>query len=159
MTVNFTDECVNVVNVYNIYKENFVKETFDLSTEKSVDAMQSIYNIARDSEVLRSFVVELVPKMATNWSNGEKFLNMELPITGDNKEIVLDLLSVYKSSDFNVLDRNIAVMFDVIKIANKFSGSLCNRVRISHGFKVEISLHIFICVYNFVACKVTICLH
>lgn len=120
MTVNFTDECVNVVNVYNIYKENFVKEKFDLSTEKSVNAMQSIYNIARDSEVLRSFVVDIIPKMATNWANGEKYLNMELPVSGDTREIVVDILSVYKSSDFNVLDRNIAVLFDVIKTANKY---------------------------------------
>lgn len=119
MTVNFTDECVNIVNVYNIYKDNFVKEKFDLSTEKSVNAMQSIYNIARDSEVLRSFVVDIVPKMATNWANGEKYLSMELPVTGDTRDIVVDILSVYKSSDFNVLDRNIAVLFDVIKTANK----------------------------------------
>ena len=117
--VNFTDECVNVINVYNIYKENFVKEKFDLSTEKSVNAAQSIYNIARDSELLRTFVVDLVPKMATKWSNGEKFLNMELPVTGDTKEIVLDILSVYKSTDFNTLDRNISVLFDAIKVANE----------------------------------------
>lgn len=117
--INFTDECVNVVNVYNIYKENFIKEKFDLSTEKSVNAAQSIYNIARDSELLRTFVVDLVPKMATKWSNDEKFLNMELPVTGDTKEIVLDILSVYKSTDFNTLDRNISVLFDAIKVANE----------------------------------------
>lgn len=119
MTVNFTDECVNIVNVYNIYKENFVKSKFDLSTEKSVNAMQKIYNIAKDSEVLRSFVVELVPKMATNWSNGEKFLNMEMPVTGDTQEIMIEILDVFDTSDFNVLDRNIGAMFDAIKVANK----------------------------------------
>ncbi len=116
--VNFTDECVNVINIYNIYKENFVKDKFDLATEKSVNATQNIYNIVRDSEVLRTFVVDLVPKMATKWSNGEKFLNMELPVSGDTKDIVLELLGVYKSDDFGVLDRNISVMFDVIKVAN-----------------------------------------
>ena len=119
MTVNFTDECVNIVNVYNIYKENFVKDKFDLSTEKSVTALQRIYNISKDSEVLRSFVVELVPKMSTNWTTGKDFLGMELPVTGDSKELIIEILGVFDTSDFNVLDRNIGVMFNAINVANK----------------------------------------
>lgn len=119
MTVNFTEEFVNIINVYNIYKENFIETKFNMATEKSVNAIQSIYNIAKDSEVLRSFVVDIVPKMASKWSNGEKFLNMELPVRGDSKELVVELLEVFNSSDFAVLDRNFGVMFDAIKVANK----------------------------------------
>lgn len=116
--VNFTDECVNIVNVYNIYKENFVENKFDLATEKSVTALEDIYLISRNSEVLRTFIVDLVPKMSNKWANGEKFLNMELPATGDTKEIVVDLLGVFGTKDFVVLDRNIDVLFEAIKIAN-----------------------------------------
>lgn len=117
--VNFTDECVNIVNVYNIYKENFVEEKFDLSTEKSVTALEKIYGISRNSEVLRMFIVDLVPKMSNKWTNDEKFLNMEIPATGDTKEIVVELLGVFGTKDFVTIDRNVEVMFDAIKVANK----------------------------------------
>jgi len=117
--VNFTDECVNIVNVYNIYKENFVEEKFDLSTEKSVTALEEIYGISRNSEVLRTFIVDLVPKMANKWTNGEKFLNMEIPATGDTKEIVVELLGVFGTKDFVTIDRNVNVLFEAIKVANK----------------------------------------
>ena len=119
LTVNFTEECVNIVNVYNIYKENFVEDKFDLSTEKSVEALEEVYGISKDSEVLRLFIVDLVPKMSNKWANGEKFLNIELPATGDTKEVVSDLLGVFGTKDFNVLDRNINVLFEAIKVANE----------------------------------------
>ena len=119
ITVNFTNECVNVVNIYNIYKENFVKEKFDLSKKESVDAAEEIYSIVKESEVLRKAIVDYVPKMATNWSNGEKFLGMDVPATGDTKDIVVSLLGVFKTNDYSVIDRNIAVMFDVVDIANE----------------------------------------
>ena len=120
MKVNFTAECVNVVNVYNIYKENFVEDKFDLSTEKTIDALQDIYGVSRDSEVLRAVVVDIVPKMASRWSNGEKFLNTELPVSGDMKDIVIDLLGVFDTKEFVVIDRNVGVLFDAIKVANKY---------------------------------------
>lgn len=118
VTVNFTEECVNMVNVYNLYKINFVENKFDITTEKGVNALKNIYGIAKNSEVLRSFVVDLVPKMATKWSNGEKFLGMEIPVQGDMKELAIELLGVYNSTDFEVIDRNIEVLFDVITVAN-----------------------------------------
>ena len=119
MTVNFTNECVNVVNLYNIYKESFVKEKFNLSKQESVDASKEMYEIAKNSEVFRRVIVDYVPNMASKWSNGEKFLNMEIPVTGDAKELVIDILKVFNSKDFSVLDRNISVIFDVIDVANK----------------------------------------
>lgn len=120
LTVNFTEECVNIINVYNIYKENFVENKFDLATEKSVEALEEVYGIGKNSEVLRLFIVDLVPKMSNKWANGEKFLNIELPATGDTKEVVSDLLGVFGTEDFNVLDRNINVLFDAIKVANEY---------------------------------------
>lgn len=117
--VNFTTECVNIGNIYNIYKTNFVEDKFDLSTEKSVNATKSIYNIAKNSEVLRSVIVDLVPKMADKWTSGEKFLGMELPVSGDMQEIVIELLEVFNTSDFEVIDRNINVAFDAINVANR----------------------------------------
>lgn len=119
MKVNFTTECVNIVNVYNIYKTNFIKSKFDLSTEQSVEAVQSIYNIAKNSEVMQDILLDLMPKMAKKWSSGEKFLGMELPVNGDLKEIVVELLSVFDTADFEVIDRNINVSLNAIRVANK----------------------------------------
>ncbi len=119
MRVNFTDECVNMGNVYNIYKENFVKKRFDLANPDSVDAVQKMYSIVKNSEVMQSAFVELLPKMATKWTNGEKFLGMEIPVTGDMKEIVVEMLGVFKTNEFSVLDKNFNVALDAIRVANK----------------------------------------
>ena len=120
MRVNFTDECVNIGNIYNIYKSNFVESKFDLATETSVDAVQKMYNIAKNSEVMREVVVDIIPKMSSRWINGETFIGIELPVTGDFKEIVVDLLGVFKTAEFSVLDKNINVTIDAIKVANKY---------------------------------------
>lgn len=117
--VNFTTECVNLVKVYNVYKQNFIETKFDLSTEKGVEAIQKIYSIAKNSEVMKNFIVDLVPKMAQKWSNGEKFMGVELPVSGDLKDIVVEMLGAFNSTDFEVLDRNINVAFEAIKIANR----------------------------------------
>ncbi len=119
LTVNLTNECVNMGNVYNIYKESFVENKFDLAKTESVDAIQKMYNIAKNSEVMRSAIVELVPKMAAKWSNGEKFIGIEIPVQGDLKDIVVEMLGVYNTNEFAVLDKNINITFDAIKIANK----------------------------------------
>lgn len=119
LKLNLTDECVNIVNVYNIYKTNFVEKTFDISTEEGVEAVQSMYNIAKKSDVLRSFVVDIVPKMASKWTNGEKFMGMEIPVTGDAKDIVIELLAVFNTNDFDTIDENLNVVFDAIKVANR----------------------------------------
>ena len=119
LKLNLTDECVNIGNVYNIYRESFVQNKFDLAKTESVEALQKIYNISKNSEVLRSFIVDLVPKMSAKWSNGEKFLGKEIPLTGDLKDIVVEFLGVYNTKDFIVLDKNISIAFDSIRIANK----------------------------------------
>lgn len=120
LKLNLTNECVNLINVYNIYKDNFLESKFDLSTNKSVEALQDIYNIAKKSEVLRSFIVDLVPKMASKWVNGEEFLGMEMPVTGDAKDIAIEILSVFNTDDFEIIDENINVLFDSIRIANNY---------------------------------------
>lgn len=119
LRVNFTDECVNIGNIYNLYKENFVKNKFDLSNEDSVEAVQKIYNIAKNSEVMQSVMLDLVPKMATKWTTGEKFLGMEIPVTGDLKDIVIEMLGIFKTEEFSVIDKNINVSLDAVRVANK----------------------------------------
>lgn len=120
MKVNFTDECVNIGNIYNIYKENFIESKFDLATEKSVEAIQKMYNISKNSEVMRAVIVDFVPSMSSKWANGETFIGMELPVTGDLKDIIIDMLGVFKTEEFSVLDKNINITIDAVKVANKY---------------------------------------
>ena len=119
LTVNLTDECVNIGKVYNIYKDSFVKNKFDLSKNETVDSIQKMYNIAKNSEVMKGAIVEYIPKMSTKWASGEKFLGAEIPVQGDLKDIVVDLLVVYDTEDFSTLDKNINITFEAIKIANE----------------------------------------
>lgn len=139
--VNLTEECVNVVKVYNLYKVNFIENKFDLANNQSVEALESIYGIAKNSEAMRSIIVDVVPKMASKWTNGEKFLGMEMPVTGDMQEIVIDLLTVFNTDSFDVIDRNMEVTFDAIKIANNYnvirdvnSGEKLTKVISKNGF-------------------------
>ena len=118
LTVNLTDECVSFGSAYNLYKENFIKNKFDLATNDSVEAIQKIYNVARKSEVMQSVIVDLVPKMASNWTSGEKFLGMDMPVTGDLKDIMTDVLRVFNTKEFSILDKNINILIDVIRVAN-----------------------------------------
>lgn len=118
LNVNFTDECVSFGSAYNLFKENFVKNKFDLATSDSVEAVQKLYNIAKNSDVMQSIIVDLVPKMSSKWISGEKFLGIDMPVSGDLKEVMLDVLKVFNTSEFNVLNRNINVLLDVIRVAN-----------------------------------------
>lgn len=118
LNVNFTDECVSFGSAYNLFKENFIKNKFDLATSESVEAIQKLYNIAKNSDVMQSIIVDLVPKMSSKWISGEKFLGMDIPVSGDMKEVMLDVLKVFNTSEFNVLNKNINVLLDVIRVAN-----------------------------------------
>ena len=101
-----------------MFKENFIKNKFDLATSESVEAIQKLYNIAKNSDVMQSIIVDLVPKMSSKWISGEKFLGMDIPVSGDMKEVMLDVLKVFNTSEFNVLNKNINVLLDVIRVAN-----------------------------------------
>lgn len=118
--VDLTDECVNFVKVYNLYKANFVEKHFDITNNESVEALESIYDVVKNSEAMKSVIVDLVPKMASKWTTGEKFLGMEIPVKGDMQEIVIDLLTVFNTDDFDTIDRNMGVAFEAIKIANNY---------------------------------------
>lgn len=119
MKVNLTTECVNIVNVYNVYKENFIETKFDITTEKSINGLENLYNVAKKSDVMKSILLDIVPTMASKWSRGEKYLGIELPVTSDLKDITVEMLSAFETDQFDVLDKNILVTLEGIKIANR----------------------------------------
>ncbi len=118
LKVNLTNEFVAVVGVYNIYKENFVKNNFDLSNNDSLDAIIEIYDIANDSNIVKSYIEEFVPKFCTRWSNGEKFLGIAMPIDGEFEPVVKEMLGVFTTTNSTRIQSNVEAIIGVLKVAN-----------------------------------------
>ena len=118
LEINFSDEFVQIIKVYNLYKENFVKDKFDITSNKDIDAIVMIYDEAVKSEIAKNYVTELLPKASTKWSNGEKFLGLECPITGEWSEVAIDALAVFKVDNINRISSNLKAIANAIKVAN-----------------------------------------
>ena len=116
---NFVDESVSIIKFYNQYKKTFVKSTFDITKTECVNNSKDLYTITTDSEVLRSYVVELVPKFATKWKSDEKCLGIDFPINGRLRDISKIVLNVFETTSYNQIDQNINIVFEMVGEANK----------------------------------------
>lgn len=119
LTFDFVPECVSIIKTYNQYKETFVQNKFDITTEESVDNLKDLYVLTKDSEVMRNYVVEIVPKFSEKWSAGQKYFGMEYPVKGEIGEVSKRMLNVFNTSSYGQIDENIGVVFEVIEIANE----------------------------------------
>ena len=118
LEVNFSDEFVQIIKVYNLYKENFVKDKFDVTDNNDIDAIVLIYDEAIKSEIAKNYITELLPKAASKWSNGEKFLGIDCPISGEWSEVFVDALAVFKIDNVNRISSNFKALASAVKIAN-----------------------------------------
>ena len=119
--VEFSKEISTVVEVYGEYKECFVKNSFNINNDNSIDVIQSMYKTATKSKFVKDYVVDLIPTMAEKWSNNETFLNIENPVPEEYKKIFIDSLKVFSSSqNFTIVDENINALFDVAKTAKEY---------------------------------------
>ena len=118
LTLNLTEEFVQVIKTYNLYKEVFVEQTFDLKNNEHIDELVELYDEAVKSEVLKEYVVELIPKMSDKWTSGEKFLGIENPIKGEWSEVVNSSLVVFKVNNINRISNNFKAFAGAVKIAN-----------------------------------------
>lgn len=118
LTLNLTQEFVQIIKTYNLYKEVFVEQTFDLKNNEHIDELVELYDEAVKSEVLKEYVVELIPKMSDKWTSGEKFLGIENPIKGDWSEVVNSSLVVFKVNNINRISNNFKAFAGAVKIAN-----------------------------------------
>ena len=119
LTFDFVPECVSIIKTYNQYKKTFVQDKFELSKDESVENLKTLYSLTKDSEVMRSYVVELVPKFSEKWLNNQKYFGMEYPIKGEVGEVSKRMLNVFNTSSYGQIDENIGVVFEVVEIANK----------------------------------------
>ena len=118
LEVNVTNEIVSVIKVYNEYKETFVANKFDITNNNSVDGIISIYDVATTSKIVQSYIIELLPKLCENWSNGEAFLGIEPPVSGEMTQMLNHVLEIFKTDDINRISNNLKAVMGVVKVAN-----------------------------------------
>ena len=118
LEVNVTNEIVSVIKVYNEYKETFVANKFDITNNNSVDGIISIYDVATTSKIVQSYIIELLPKLCENWENGEAFLGIEPPVSGEMTQMFNHVLEIFKTDDINRISNNLKAVMGVVKVAN-----------------------------------------
>lgn len=118
LEVNVTNEIVSVIKVYNEYKETFVANKFDITNNNSVDGIISIYDVATTSKIVQSYIIELLPKLCENWSNGEAFLGIKPPVSGEMTQMFNHVLEIFKTDDINRISNNLKAVMGVVKVAN-----------------------------------------
>lgn len=118
LKVNFTDEFVSIINVYNSYKETFVARKFDLADNECIDNLKNLYTLACKSEIVKNYVTEFVPKFSQKWIDGEKFLGIAMPISGTFEDIAKEAIGVFNTNSLTRINDNLFSLLDMIKIAN-----------------------------------------
>lgn len=139
---NLTNELFAFINVYNLYKENFLDTKFDIENNASIDAMIEIYDSAVKSEALKSYVVELLPTLCTKWSNGETFLGISAPVNEEYQELFKHTLSIFNNSNIQVINNNVHAFAGTLKVLNNYDilNSLKNNGKLEDIFSADNNL-------------------
>ena len=120
LNLNLTNEFISITQTYNSYKDIFVTNKFDITDNKDIEDLNNFYDEAVESEIIKEYIVELVPKMAEKWSNNETFLGIENPLAGDWKEVATATLVVFKVESINRISNNFKAVTKVIIVANDY---------------------------------------
>lgn len=118
LKLNLTNELVSVIKVYNAYKMTFVEENFNLANQESVESLKLLYSTATESEIVKGYIVEIVPIITERWRVGESILGFKLPVSEQFKPLTIELLDVFYTNSFLRIDENINVLFGAITVAN-----------------------------------------
>lgn len=118
MRVNLTNEFVSMITVYNSYKNTFVANKFDLADNECIDNLKTLYSQACKSEIVKSYITEFIPKMSERWINGEKFLGISMPVSGDYEKLAKDALEVFNTNSLTRINENVFSLLDAIKVSN-----------------------------------------
>lgn len=121
LNFNLTNELYSIINVYNLYKENFLENKFNIENNDSIDSMIKIYDNAVKSEVLKNYVVELLPTLCNKWSNGEPFLGVNAPVSEEYQELFKHTLAIFDSSNINIINSNVHAFADTLKVINNYN--------------------------------------
>lgn len=118
LEVNVTNEVVSLIRTYNIYKKHFVTNEFDLANNESLDGILEIYEIANESEIVKNYIEEFIPKFCERWLADEKFLGVAKPVSGEFEPFMDEVLEVFKTTNTTRIKNNITTLVNAIKTAN-----------------------------------------
>lgn len=134
LTLNLSSEFVQIIKTYNLYKDVFVKTEFDLKNNDDIDKLIALYDEAVKSEVIKEYVVEIIPKLSDKWINGEKFIGISNPVqNSDWNDVVKSALVVFKVDSINRISGNLKALANALKVAN--NNDVINQI--NSGKKVE----------------------
>lgn len=120
LKVDLADEFVAITQTYNAYKDIFVKDKLDLSDNKDIEDLNNLYDEAVESEIIKEYIVELVPQMVEKWTNDETFLGIKNPVSGDWEEVVNASIVVFKVESINRITNNFKAYTKLITVANAY---------------------------------------
>ncbi len=120
LKVDLADEFVAITQTYNAYKDIFVKDNLDLSDNKDIEDLNNLYDEAVESEIIKEYIVELVPQMVEKWTNDETFLGIKNPVSGDWEEVVNASIVVFKVESINRITNNFKAYTKLITVANAY---------------------------------------
>ena len=118
LKLNVTNELVSVIKTYNIYKENFIENKFDITNNECIDGILEIYDVANESTVVTRYIEEFIPNFCDRWLKGEKFLGIEMPIKGELEPLAKEILEVFNTSNSTRIESNVKAIAGVVKVAN-----------------------------------------
>lgn len=114
---NLTNEISSIIEVVNIYDSELKNKEFDVTDNNYLDSVLKIYDAATKSEVVKSYLVELLPKLSEKWSAGKEFLGISAP-KGEYREIIIDALEIFDTKDIEVVTDNVKTLIGSIQYAN-----------------------------------------
>lgn len=129
LKVNLTDEFVSIIGAYNLYKENFVKNSFDITSVDSIDGIIEIFEQAEKSEIVKSYLTEFIPKFCERWEAGETFLGISCPVQGEYNKVFLDALQILKTNSYDRISSNILTILKTVKVANADEHQAIKKIR------------------------------
>lgn len=119
LKLNLTNEVVVIARAYDIYREDFVEKSFDITQERSVEDVQKLYNTVQSSEIVKEYMKDLLPVLCQRWSNGEKFMGFELPVQDNFKGLISAILEVFNTKNIDRVNANVNAIFETVKVLNK----------------------------------------
>lgn len=124
LKLSLTNEIVTVIKVYNSYKAGFIENQLNLadkqSVDKSLDSIELIYQQANNSTIVKSYLIELIPKFREKWIAGETYLGIEFPVKGEYEDLALIIIDKgFDTYSLTEINNNVEALIDVARIANE----------------------------------------
>lgn len=119
--LDFSDEAVALSKSYKVFKQEFIKQSFDYKNNESIEGLSSLVNEISNSKMFSSLVEAVVPVAAERFADGDKFLGIQIKVDEQYQVIISDCLKVFQSTkSFSRIRFNVETMIDTIKILNDY---------------------------------------